>query len=154
MDESDGDIIVKMDDDDWFGPHYADDLALTLEFSGAGLASKASHVVHFTNEDRRIVRNPGFEYTYVSMMGGGSLAIRREVLEQVQWRPLPSGEDMAFVHDCRSRAVPILSSDRFHYVYKRRTARDHTAVASTREIEHNARIESLHHKARDTDFQP
>jgi len=126
-DESDGRFVCIMDDDNVYGPRYVEDYVLAMGFSEAGLLGKASHVIRFEELDRMYLYNPGLEYRYVKVAGGGRFMLRREILDQVRWRPMPVMEDLAFSEDCESLGVPMLSADRFHFVRVRGKPGEHTA---------------------------
>jgi hypothetical protein len=56
--------------------------------------------------------------------------LRREILDQVRWRPMRIREDVAFIDECEALGVPMLSADRFHFVRGRRNPREHTAAVA------------------------
>ena len=130
-DESAGDLICFMDDDNHYGPRYVEQHALALRYSEAGLVGKASHLIRFEDRDRMYLYNPGREYHYMKIFGAGRLGLRREVLNQVRWRSMTVLEDVAFIDDCEARGIPMLSADRFQFVRIRGNPRHHTAPTAS-----------------------
>lgn len=112
-----GDILVCMDDDDWYGPNYASDLISGLKFSPAKLVGKASFLVE-TGEERYLL-SPGQEYRYSPLFSGGALAFHREVLEKVTVRPHQTWWDTKFFRDAWNEGLPQLTLDQFNYCYNR-----------------------------------
>ena len=121
-----GDILCRMDDDNWYGPSYAGDLALTLSYSDAGVVAKTRHVFEQSSAGRLYeTSRPEFIYTRLTA-GGGRMAFRRKVLQEVSWRPMQVGSDLEFMWDCFARCIPQLAVDRFNFVRYRGQAREHT----------------------------
>lgn len=144
-DESAGHLICFMDDDNHYGPRYVEQHALAMRFSEAGLVGKASHVIRFDHLDRMYLFNPGHEYHYMKISGAGRLGLRREVVDQVRWRPMPILEDVAFIDDCEALGIPMLSLDRFHFVRVRGNPSQHTAPTTAARFfaDEHFRIEPL-----------
>jgi hypothetical protein len=131
-DESAGDLICFMDDDNHYGPRYVEGHVLAMAYSEAGLTGKLAHVIRLapprpTTPPRMYLFNSSYQHRYVKIAGAGRLVVRREILDQVRWRPMPLAEDVAFIDDCESLGIPMLSTDRFQFVRLRGAPRDHTA---------------------------
>jgi Glycosyl transferase family 2 len=126
-DESAGRLVCFMDDDNRYGPRYVEDLALAMRFSEAGLVGKGAHLVHLEERGRMVLVDPEDEHCYRKLRGGGRLMLRREILDEVRWRPMRQMVDLAFIDDCEARGVPMLAADRFHFVRVRGRAGAHTS---------------------------
>jgi hypothetical protein len=149
---ADGDLIWKMDDDDYYGPSFLEDSVMTLMFSDAGVTGKPVHAVRFRDRSLSTAWLRGPEYVYSSGgLPGGTMVFRKEVLKMVSWRPLPKAVDTAFVRDCISSMVPILRGGRFHFVRIRDPRLQHTS-------RHVVRMGATHHPLPDAiplaDFSP
>lgn len=149
-----GELLVNMDDDDWYGPRYVEDFVLAFRFSEAGVVCKACHATRFEADGRMILSRPGFEFRYGAWGGGAALGFRRQVLEEVRWRDAPTGEDSLFFRDCHARGIPILSTARFHFVCRRRDPRLHTWKTSRGDLHRLHHAHKLPLQARPEDFQP
>ena len=53
-----GDLVCKMDDDDWYGPHHLRDLVHAKEFSGATLVGAQVEFVYLESVDITTRRPP------------------------------------------------------------------------------------------------
>ena len=100
VNEANGVLLTKMDDDDLYGPDHIWDLVLAHEYSGAQLVGKALDTVYLADRDRtaRRIRRQG--ETYNRHVAGGTLLISRHDLDRVGgWQRVPSGEDAALAND-------------------------------------------------------
>ncbi|MHC4135093.1 MAG: glycosyltransferase family 2 protein [Planctomycetota bacterium] len=149
-----GELFVNMDDDDWYGPRYVEDLVLALLFSEAGIVCKTSHLTRFDADGRMILVYPGFEFRYGEWGGGAAMGLRREVLQEVRWRDAPTGEDALFFSDCRARGIPILSTARFQFVCRRRHPKHHTWKMPRADLYRIQLARELPAGARPEDFLP
>lgn len=99
-DHASGEVIVKMDDDDLYGPEHLDDLDLALEYSGASVVGKAAAFVYLEEIDTTIRRMPQGSETSSRTIAGGALAINREALRGVGgWRRSPRSVDQFLFED-------------------------------------------------------
>lgn len=74
-----GDLVVKMDDDDWYGPDFLADLVLARQYSGAdvvGCASEFTFVVPLSVTTRRADPSE----VYRPWVAGGTLLLERGLL--------------------------------------------------------------------------
>jgi hypothetical protein len=126
LSQTEGDVICKMDDDDWYGARLLEDLMMGFDYTRAGLVGKSTFAVRFENDDSMYLLNPGFEFRYGPPNCGAALAARREVFEALSFRPVRVGEDTRFIEDCMVRSIPALCESRFGYVYRRFEQRHHT----------------------------
>lgn len=134
------DYIGKMDDDDYYGIHYLEDLMLAFQYTNAQVVGKGVHFVYFESnyalglrlpiavpysaEEGRFFEN---RYTRGPSLAGGTLIIKREVFEKVRFRSVNLGEDVKFLQECTKNNISIYGADRYNYVYMRHGDRmDHT----------------------------
>ncbi len=122
-----GHLVIRIDDDDWYGPHYVEDFVLDAAASPAGVIVKACRPVLFEQTGRMILINLDSEYRYVhGGCGGPNMAYRPGVSEHVTWRRAPTAEDAMFFDDCIRAGIPIFSADRFGTAIVRRDPKKHT----------------------------
>lgn len=120
-----GDVLTKMDDDDYYGPNYLLDLLHALEFSKAEVVGKLAHHMHFASTKATVLRMPQMEHTYTRIVMGPTITARREVFEAHPFEPLNRGEDTAFLRSVTTAGGSIYSADRFNFC-QMRSAKGHT----------------------------
>jgi hypothetical protein len=121
VEASSGELLSKVDDDDWYGPDHIWDLVLAREVSGAALVGKGGEFVHLTGSDRTIRRFVGGADTWTTTIGGGALLIGREQLDRIGgWQPLPRSVDRALIEDVHRAGGRVYRTHGFGYVLERR----------------------------------
>jgi hypothetical protein len=68
-----GELVVKMDDDDWYGPDFLLDLLLARHYSGAEVVGTTAEFVYLTASNRTVRRNKPTEVAARSVAGGTML---------------------------------------------------------------------------------
>ncbi|MBW9204513.1 glycosyltransferase [Mumia sp. zg.B17] len=92
-----GELITKVDDDDFYGPDHVWDLVIGRHYSGGTLVAKQHEFTYVENLDVTI-RRPLRGERYVEAAAGGTLMISRADLGAVGgWRPLPRGVDRGLI---------------------------------------------------------
>ena len=134
FEESRGELIVKIDDDDWYGKLFLETQLQASLFSFAGVVGKGSYVIRFESDSSMYYLFPGREYRYMELFGGNRMLVRREVHEEIGWRALDHGEDTAFIRDCLVNSVPMYSADGYHFVIRRGIPSQHTWQISKSEL--------------------
>ena len=100
VNEANGVLLTKMDDDDLYGRDHIWDLVLAHEYSGAQLVGKALDTVYLADRDQTVRRTRPQGETYNRHVAGGTLLISRHDLERVGgWQRVPLGEDAALAND-------------------------------------------------------
>jgi spore maturation protein CgeB len=128
-----GDVLTKMDDDDYYGPNYLSDLLHALDFSEADVVGKLAHHMHFSSNKATVLRMPHMEHTFSRTVMGPTITARREVFEAHPFEALNRGEDTAFLNDVRATGGSIYAADRFNFCQMRR-AEGHTWDVSDEEL--------------------
>jgi hypothetical protein len=77
-----GDVLLKMDDDDWYGPDVVADLLRARAYSAAELVGMAAELHYLSGEDLTVKRGHAVE-CYASFVAGGTMMIERAVLREV-----------------------------------------------------------------------
>jgi Glycosyltransferase like family 2 len=98
-----GDLLAKMDDDDWYGPHHLEDLVQALSWSGATLVGVMQEFAYLADVDVTTRRNVGFSRERAAQhVPGPTMMIRRDdVLSLGGWRPTSIAEDLSLSHAVR-----------------------------------------------------
>ena len=121
VDAASGEVVTKMDDDDWYGSDHLWDLMLALDYSGAELVAKGAEFVYMEELDITIRRFTGrSEGANVTTVAGGTLTISKHNLEAVGgWRPVPRAVDRRLIEDVRSAGGAVYRTHGFGYLYRR-----------------------------------
>ncbi len=95
------DVVMKMDDDDWYSPHAVHDLLMARRFSGADLVGMPTEFVYLAQYGETVRRREPAE-TFSSHVAGGTMTLSRDLLREVGWfRPVRRWVDaqlLASVH--------------------------------------------------------
>lgn len=121
-----GDVVAKIDDDDWYGPHYLFDQLAALEYAGADVVGKGAHYLYIEDIDALVLRYPNAEHKYRTFVSGPTIVAKREVVLDEPFQPVRRGEDTAFLKGVRDGGGLIYSADRFGFIQNRGAAGDHT----------------------------
>ncbi len=79
---ADGDLVLKMDDDDWYGPDFVADLLLARAYSGAELVGMPSEYHYLAPKDVTVRRGHRAEL-YAHFVAGGTMLVERGLLREV-----------------------------------------------------------------------
>lgn len=112
-------FAAKLDDDDWYGPHYLDDLLRAQWASGAAVTGKHSHFAWLADRDQVLLRFPGREMTYTSFVAGGTLLLDLEQLDGIRFPARTVGEDKGLLDAVLATGRSVFSGDRFGYLQRR-----------------------------------
>lgn len=120
-----GDVVLKMDDDDWYGPEVVADLLLARHYSGAELVGMPAEMVYL-EPIRTTVRRRGASEAFGGVVAGGTLMIERAVLREVGgFRSVPRHVDARLFEDVSAAGGRVYRTHGLGYVL-RRTAHGHT----------------------------
>ena len=79
---ADGDLVLKMDDDDWYGPDFVADLLLARAYSGAEMVGTPAEYHYLVPKDVTVRRGHQAEL-YAPFVAGGTMLIERGLLREV-----------------------------------------------------------------------
>ncbi len=94
---SSGDLLVKVDDDDWYGPEFVWDLVLASLYSGAQVVGKTTEYLHFEALDQTIHRTFAQECFHTQVAGGAMMLSRSDYEAIGGWRPTPRSTDRSIL---------------------------------------------------------
>ncbi|RNL75513.1 glycosyltransferase family A protein [Nocardioides marmorisolisilvae] len=116
IDASSGELVAKMDDDNYYGTHYLGDLVDALRAQGAGIAGKWGHYVWLRSTGAVVLRYPDFENRWVRRIQGGSMLFEGDVVRDLRFGDLPRAVDSDILDRSMAAGVSIWSADRYNYV--------------------------------------
>jgi hypothetical protein len=120
-----GDVLLKMDDDDWYGPDAITDLLLARHYSGAPVVGMPAEFLYVEPEDTTIRRNDQSEF-YARFVAGGTIMIDRGLLRSVGWfRKVRKYVDLQVLTAVHAAGASVYRTHGLGYVM-RRTAEGHT----------------------------
>ena len=133
IDAAKGDLIAKMDDDNFYGRHYLTDLVAAFDYTEAGIVGKWAHYVWLRSTGAVVLRFKHAEHRYNHLVQGGSILMKRDVANALRFRDLARGVDTDLLDRARLARILTYSADRFNYVSIRGTDRNsHTwTIADT-----------------------
>jgi len=130
-----GDLVAKVDDDNFYGAHYLTDLVRALDYSGADVVGKWAHLVHLESSGATLLRFEKAEHRFVEQVQGGTLLMRRTVAERIRFEDLPRRVDTTFLAKVRAAGLTVYAADRFNFVSVRRAdTGSHTWPISDKDI--------------------
>jgi hypothetical protein len=118
-----GELVTKMDDDDYYSTEHLWDLVLALEYSGADLAGKAAEFVYLEEIDVT-VRQISHDVD-TRMAGGGMMAVREPLRAIGGWPQRSRGEDLHLIRRFTEAGRPIRRIPPHGYILNRHGV-DHT----------------------------
>ncbi|WP_243056530.1 glycosyltransferase [Nocardioides sp. SR21] len=120
LDAATGDLVAKMDDDNFYGTHYLTDLVRALDFSGADVVGKWAHLVLLEGSGETLLRFADSEHHFVKQVQGGTFLMSRGIADLVRFGDLPRGVDTDFLERARAADLTVYAADRFNFVSVRR----------------------------------
>ena len=114
-----GDLVLKMDDDDWYDPEFVADLLRARAYSGADLVGCPDELYHLVEQDCTIHRrHPGERYTH--WVAGGTLLLSRGLLREVGgFAPVPRHVDRHLLDALAAAGATVYRTHGLGYVLRR-----------------------------------
>jgi hypothetical protein len=120
-----GDVLVKMDDDDWYGPNFIADLRLARGYSGADVVGMPAEFF-FLEQLWRTVRRPDTTERFTPIVAGATIMIGRSTLADIGgFRPMRRAVDAALLSAVRGGGGSIYRAQGLGFMV-RRAATGHT----------------------------
>ncbi|WP_067174329.1 glycosyltransferase [Microtetraspora niveoalba] len=121
-----GSFLLKMDDDDWYGPDFLADLLLAHSYSGANVLGTALEFVYLGAIDVTVHRDQVTEQI-TNFVAGGTIFTERTAFDAVGgFRPLPRAVDTQFQHAVQSAGGQVYRTHGLGYVLRRGPSSQHT----------------------------
>ncbi len=123
VESSAGELVTKMDDDDYYSTEHLWDLVLALEYSGADLVGKAAEFVYLEEIDVT-VRQVSHDVD-TRMAGGGMMAVKGPLQAIGGWPQRSRAEDLYLIRRFTGAGRPIRRIPPHGYILNRHGV-DHT----------------------------
>lgn len=121
-----GSFLLKMDDDDWYGPDFLADLLLAHSYSGADVLGTSPEFVYLAAIDVTVHHQQITEQV-TNFIAGGTILATRSVFDAVGgFRPLPRSVDTQFQHAVQVAGGTIYRGHGLGYILRRGKAAEHT----------------------------
>ena len=128
-----GDVVLKMDDDDWYSPDFVADLLRARAYSGADLVGTADEFYYLATRDQTVQRRHPGEF-YTQWVAGGTLMLARSLLAEVGgFAAVPRGVDRHLLDALLAVGAVVYRTHGLGYVL-RRNAEGHTYDADLDKI--------------------
>ncbi|MFN8192835.1 MAG: glycosyltransferase [Nocardioidaceae bacterium] len=120
-----GDVVLKMDDDDWYGPDFVADLLLARDYSGAEIVGMPAEYLYLEPLDVTVRRTDGSE-NWGRFVAGGTMMLDRALLREVGgFRPVRRFVDASLLLDVLNAGGRVYRTQGLGYLF-RRTDQGHT----------------------------
>lgn len=124
VEEASGELIAKMDDDDWYGPHHIDDLVAAWRYSRADIVGKWANIVYVSSVDKTVDFALKREEQYGKHLPGGTILTTREFISKVRFGSVKRGIDSELYRRIEMRGSVMYSTHRYNFIRVRHN--DHT----------------------------
>ncbi|MDD1477239.1 glycosyltransferase family protein [Arthrobacter sp. H16F315] len=128
-----GQVLTKMDDDDFYAASYLSDQLYALEYSAADVVGKQAHYMHLVDRNATLLRFPEWEHRYTRTVMGPTIMGSADVFRSHPFAAVGNGEDTRFLRDVVAGGGVVYASDRFNYC-QQRAAQGHTWKVSENEL--------------------
>lgn len=120
-----GDWLLKMDDDDWYGPEFVSDLMLARHYSSADVTGTPPEY-WYLEATHQTLYQPWSSEAFVDFVAGGTLLVdRRTFVDAGGFRPVRRHVDAAFLKGVREGGGRVYRTHGLGYQL-RRSAQGHT----------------------------
>jgi hypothetical protein len=120
-----GDVVLKMDDDDWYAADAIADLLLARAYSGAELVGMPAEF-HYLAPKRMTVKRGHASELYARFVAGGTLMVDRELLREVgSFRSVRKFVDAQLLAAVHAAGAAVYRTHGLGYLL-RRNAEGHT----------------------------
>ncbi|MDF1604955.1 glycosyltransferase family A protein [Nocardioides sp. YIM 152315] len=125
VDAASGDLVLKIDDDDWYGPDFVADLLLARHYSGAEVVGTTVEYAYLAPINRTIRRRDDSERIAQFVAGGSIMTDRASLTAAGRFRRVRRYVDAQLLDAARQQGQSIYRSHGLGYML-RRTAAGHT----------------------------
>lgn len=122
-----GDVILKWDDDDWYGSEHVADLLMARAYSGAEVVGTTAEFFYLEPLQLTIRRTDYRSEVWTDHVAGGTIMIDRAVFREVGgFQPLPRSVDAHLLRAVLAAGGRVYRTHGLGYLLRRATAAEHT----------------------------
>ena len=121
-----GQLVTKMDDDDYYGPNHITDLTTARTYSQADITGKRGNFVYLKKMDITAGWGAQHEETAAYHIPGATMLIGTDLVREFMFKRLSQGEDSDLIARVRNAGGTQYSTHRFNFVRVRHG--DHSFV--------------------------
>lgn len=122
-----GELVGKIDDDDYYSDDHLWDLVAAHKYSGAELVGKSTTVVYIESLDTTVRRVYGARESFTNRVAGGTMLLRQSDLQELGgWPHVPRAVDTALINRVIDAGAAIYQPHDIGYLYMRYANADHT----------------------------
>lgn len=119
VEQASGDLVLKMDDDDWYSPDFVADLLLARGYSGADLVGCAAEF-HYLSEVDLTARRGHPAERFTNFVAGGTMLIDRALLRELgSFRPVRKFVDSQLLAALAREGGTVYRTHGLGYVLRR-----------------------------------
>jgi hypothetical protein len=116
-------ILVKIDDDDFYGPSHIEDGIHALEYSQAGIVGKGAQFTYVEEQDATVLRRQREEEAFIGgSPTGATMLIRRSIWEGIGFPHRPRQVDVLLTRAARHNGATVYANSRWEFCYIRQAA--------------------------------
>lgn len=120
---SSGDLITKLDDDDWYSEHHVADLVLAHLYSRADVVGKTTEFLFFEEVGQTVHRTFATE-RYHDQLAGGAMLLSRATFDALGgWRPTPNSTDRSVLIRAETQGLVGFRTQSLGYMYIRHASK-------------------------------
>ncbi|GAA3653112.1 glycosyltransferase [Microbacterium marinilacus] len=120
---SSGDLVTKLDDDDWYSEHHVFDLVLAHLYSRADVVGKTTEYLYFEEAEQTVHRTFATE-RYHDQVAGGAMLLSRATFDALGgWRPTPNSTDRSVLIRVESQGGIGYRTHSLGYMYIRHSSK-------------------------------
>lgn len=113
-------LVAKLDDDDFYGPHHLYDLSLFTALSGRGIVGKGGRFLLFQGTQSIAIRKGGKRYGATNFLAGGALIVFKPlILALGNWGYLSRGVDQDLIERFLQAGLETLQIHEYEFVIVR-----------------------------------
>jgi hypothetical protein len=119
IDHATGNLITKMDDDDYYGTHHLTDLTQTRHYTNADIIGKPAEFVYLSHLDLTVFRETNANERFNGHIGGPTITMTRRAAHELRFSLVRSGVDVTLYERARPLGYKLYSTHPFEFVLNR-----------------------------------
>lgn len=128
-------LIAKLDDDDYYAPHYLTDSVRTMLRTNADIVGKRAHYMQLHGKKHLLYRFSNMADRYVPLVQGATLLVKRHVFNRVHFPDQNQGECVKFCADSLAKGFKIYAGSPAYFLAIRRSnSKNHTWIISDKAL--------------------